>query len=80
MDGKASYRDVINELGKLRVELKAEMKSQLAPIQKDIADIKNMYVLKVEFQPVKNVVYGLVATILLSVISAILYLVINSAK
>lgn len=78
MDGKASYRDVINELSKLRVEFKAEMKSQLAPIKADIAEIKNMYVLKVEFQPVKNVVYGLVATILLSVITAILYLVINA--
>lgn len=77
MRDQATFRDVVLEIEKLRTEVKAEMKAQLSPIKDDIAEIKSMYVLKAEFQPVKSVVYGLVTAILLTVLGAVLYLVIN---
>jgi len=44
-------------------------------IRKEIQSLKNSYVTKAEFQPVKNIAYGLVGTILLSVAGALLALV-----
>ena len=50
-------------------------------IQKDISDIKKKlekdYVTEQEFKPVKNVVYGMTATILLAVIGTILTFVLK---
>jgi len=50
-------------------------------IQKDISDIKEKlekdYVTRQEFNPVKNVVYGMVATLLLAVLGAIVTLVLR---
>lgn len=50
-------------------------------IQKDITEIKEKlerdYVTRQEFNPVKNVVYGMVGTMLLAVLGAIVALVIK---
>ena len=49
-------------------------------IQRDIASINekldNKYVTKTEFEPVRNLVYGLVAIILVAVVGALIALVI----
>ena len=51
-------------------------------IQRDVADIKKRlddnYVTTQEFEPVKKIVYGLVALILVAVVGAIVALVIQS--
>lgn len=51
-------------------------------IQRDVADIKKRlddnYVTTQEFEPVKKIVYGLVALILVAVVGAVVALVIQS--
>jgi hypothetical protein len=51
-------------------------------IRRDLDEIKikldGSYVTKEEFQPVKNIVYGLVALILVAVVGALVALVVNS--
>jgi hypothetical protein len=51
-------------------------------IQRDIAEIKekldDKYVTKDEFLPVKNIVYGMVAIILIAVLGGLIALIINS--
>jgi thiosulfate reductase cytochrome b subunit len=42
-----------------------------------IKEIKDSYVSKIEFKPVQKIVYGLVGTILTTVLLAGLYLIIN---
>jgi len=65
----------------------AVMAEQVKNIQKDVGSINgkmdelankidNHYVTKDEFNPVKSVVYGLVATILIAVLGAIVGLVV----
>jgi ABC-type phosphate transport system permease subunit len=53
-------------------------------IQRDIAEINlkldDKYVTKDQFEPVKNVVYGLVALILIAVVGALIALVINNPR
>lgn len=60
---------------------KTDIKTSIRYIERDIADIKdwlkNGYVRKEEFEPVKRVVYGLVTVILVAVVTAIIYLVIQ---
>jgi len=50
-------------------------------IQRDIADIKkkldNHYVTQEEFKPIKMIVYGMVAFILIAVLGSVIYLVIK---
>lgn len=53
----------------------AVLVSKMERMELDISEIKESlkkeYVTTQEFQPVKNVVYGLVATVLLSIIGAL---------
>jgi hypothetical protein len=57
------------------------IKKDVEEIKGDIKDIKQDYLtskqFKSEFEPVRNVVYGMVATILLTVLAAVLYIIIN---
>jgi len=59
----------------------AKMATDLEYIKRDISDIKakmrDDYVTHAEFAPVKQVVFGLVAVILLAVVGAIVALVIK---
>lgn len=52
------------------------IKDSILEIKGAIKFVKGEYVTKTEFRPVKNIVYGLVGAILISVIGAILVLVI----
>lgn len=49
----------------------------LIDIKSDIKEIKDCYVTNKEFQPVRNVVYGMVAIILVAVCAAVVALVMN---
>lgn len=55
--------------------LKDEMKGHLDPIRQDIAEIKAMYVLKAEFKPVKQIVYGAVGVILATILALLVRMV-----
>lgn len=59
----------------------AVVKSQLSDIKDDIRDIKlkleNDYVTQQEFEPVKKLVYGLVALTLTAVVGGLLALVVK---
>ena len=61
----------------------AVIANDISHIQKDLADIKlsleKHYLTKVEFEPVRKIVYGLVAAILMAVIGGLLTLVITHA-
>ena len=58
----------------------AVLANDVAHIKSDIAEIKlnmlNSYVTRVEFEPVKKVVYGLVTIVLIAVVGALVALVI----
>jgi len=45
-------------------------------IKRDIKDIKNTLVTRQEFAPVKNIVFGLVSLIMISVVGALVALVV----
>jgi len=55
--------------------------SEMKTVKDDVREIKDKlekdYVTEDEFAPVKNIVYGMVGTILLAVIGALIALVIN---
>ena len=51
------------------------LRQQLTAIQDKLDKMSDHYVTKEEFTPVKNLVYGLVSTILLSAFGAILSLI-----
>ena len=57
-----------------------KIETTLEYIKRDIAEIKKKldsnYVTKVEFEPVKKIVYGLIAIILITVVGAIIGLVV----
>lgn len=62
----------------------AVMGSQVSTIKDDVKEIKNFiaalgknYVKREEFEPVRNVVFGLVALILVSVVGGFMALIIN---
>lgn len=59
----------------------AVLQTQIGQVQKDITEIKELvkeqYVLKSEFDPVRKIVYGLVSVILVGVIGALMTLVIK---
>ena len=71
-------------ISKLEWELDSIKRSQLLDIKEDIKDlhqdIKSDYVSKYDFAPVKLIVYGLVGTVLASVLGAVLTLVITATK
>ena len=46
-------------------------------IRNEIKSLKNTYVTKAEFQPVRNIAYGFVGTVLLAVVGAVITLVIK---
>lgn len=59
----------------------AVMRSKLETVQQDVRDIKKTlgsdYVTLTEFEPIKKLVYGLVAVILTAVVTAIVALVLK---
>ena len=61
-------------------ETLAVLANDVAHIKADIAEIKqsmiNSYITRVEFEPVKKVVYGLVTIVLIAVVGALVALVI----
>lgn len=54
----------------------AVLNQEMGDVKIDIKDIKDCYVTKIEFSPIQKIVYGLIGTVLLAVLSAILALVI----
>lgn len=60
----------------------AVMKNDLEYIKKNIDDLKGQisqnYISRAEFEPIKKIVYGMVALVLTSVFGAILALIIQS--
>lgn len=59
----------------------AEMKKDIEYLIKEVKEIKQLvsdhYITRVEFDPIKKIVYGLVALVLTSVVVGVLALVIN---
>jgi hypothetical protein len=59
----------------------AIIQTDISYIKGEVLEIKNLvkeqYITKAEFEPVKRLVYGLVSIVLTGVIGAILYLVIQ---
>ena len=58
-------------------ELLTRIDERTLQLIKDIHELKTNYVTKTEFFPIKNIVYGMVGTILLSVIVALIALVVK---
>lgn len=71
----------IDSINKKEMKSESPVSVKLDWIQKDITEIKEKlerdYVTRQEFNPVKNVVYGMVSTMLLAVLGAIVALVIK---
>lgn len=59
-------------------ELLIRIDERTQGMQEDIAVLKNDFVKKEEFRPIKNLVYGLVSLILTGVVGALLALVIRN--
>jgi len=54
-----------------------DIATHLFYIRRDIADIKDNYVTRMEFSPVKKIVFGVVGLILVGVMSGLIALVIR---
>lgn len=67
-------------LNKINIDL-AVILNKVGYIETEVKDIKDKlekeYVTQDQFQPVKNIVYGMVSTVLLAVVGAIVALVIR---
>lgn len=50
----------------------------LGEIKTDVKALKNDYVARLEFDPIKKLVYGAVGLVLVSVLTALLYLVVRT--
>jgi hypothetical protein len=70
-------QEIYQTVNSLRAEMKEELQSQLKPIKEDVAEIKKNYVLRVDFEPVKRVVYGAVGVMLFSVLTSLIYMVLK---
>lgn len=79
MKDKVTSKDVYESIQELRLELKKDILDVKTEIKSDIAEIKRSFVLKAEFLPVKTIVYGLVAIILVAVVGAVVTLVVTNA-
>lgn len=68
------------EINKMGIDL-AVILSEMRTVKEDVKDVKEKldkdYVTQDQFTPVKNIAYGLVSTILLAVVGAIVALVIK---
>lgn len=51
------------------------IKQELADIKKTLEENRGLYVTREEFAPVKNIVYGMVGVILISVLGALIALI-----
>ena len=73
-------KDNTKEINKMGIDL-AVILSEMKTVKEDVKDIKEKldkdYVTQDQFTPVKNIAYGLVSTILLAVVGAIVALVIK---
>lgn len=58
--------------------LREDMKDEFKEVKDEIKTIKDSFVRKVEFEPIRNIVYGAVTLILISVVGALLALVVRS--
>jgi hypothetical protein len=54
------------------------IRRDIEEIKEDIKDLKDDFITRAEFEPVKKLVYGIVALVLTGVISAVLGLVLIS--
>ena len=68
------------EINKMGIDL-AVILSEMKSVKQDVRDIKEKlekdYVTQDQFTPVKNIAYGLVSTILLAVVGALVALVLK---
>jgi prenyltransferase beta subunit len=57
-------------------EMLIRIDERIKQLVKDVQTLKGSYVLKQDFEPVKRIVYGMVAVILLGVLGALLKIII----
>lgn len=69
--------DISQSLSNLEVRF-GYMQQDIADIKNSIKDDKTGYVSRVEFEPIKKIVYGMVGLILMSVMGALVALVIRT--
>lgn len=85
MDKIDDLKKVVNDFIKVSQEKKGTdyelIRNDIGYIKKEVSEIKelisNEYVTKTEFKPIKNIVYGLVGAILLSVVAGLMTLIIK---
>lgn len=53
------------------------IKKDIGEIKDSVADLKDSFITRAEFEPIKNVVYGMVGLVLISFLGAIIALVIK---
>jgi outer membrane murein-binding lipoprotein Lpp len=67
------------EVGHLRNDMEKMAKS-IGGIKEDVNDLKEMmdsrYVTRTEFEPIRNIIYGMVGVVLLAVVTALVALVV----
>jgi len=74
-DGRISNKELYESLNNLRKELEQDDKRIEANIQQMEDKIDKTYTKLVQFQPVKNIVYGMVAIILSGFLGAVLFFI-----
>jgi predicted Holliday junction resolvase-like endonuclease len=74
---KASISALEHELQRGYVK-REEFEQAVCDMKKNDEKLDNRFVKKEEFEPVRNLVYGAVGIILMAVLSALVYLVVNA--
>lgn len=79
-DQVEKLKALIAEIGRKHDVSAAEVKKDIEYIKKEIIEIKQLvsehYVTKVEFDPIKKIVYGIAGMVLVTVFGALLALII----